>query len=131
MRKPTWVKIDKQRPKVTVPDTPPPRQLMVRDLEEGTGPPAEEGDEVTIMYFGRYYETGKLFSASWDWGEPTTFKIGAGAEGEGWEEGLKGMRVGGRRELIVPSRMTTPGNVNPDVGALLYVIDLFALAPGA
>jgi peptidylprolyl isomerase len=124
------VKIDKTRPKVTVPKGPPPKKLVVRDLEEGAGPPAKYGDELTIMYAARYYTTGKPFSASWDWGKPTTFELGAGKYDAGWETGLPGMRVGGRRELIVPGGFTGRTGFPPGSGpedTLVYVVDLFAI----
>ncbi len=126
---PQWVKIDKTRPKVTAPGGTPPKKLVVNDLEEGTGPPAKYGDEVTIMYAGRFYN-GEDFSASWDWGKPTTFELGGGSQDAGWETGVEGMRVGGRRELIVPGGYRGKYGFPPGSGpedTLVYVIDLFAI----
>jgi peptidylprolyl isomerase len=126
----TWVKIDKTRPKVAVRKGQPPKKLIVRDLEEGTGPAAKVGDELTIMYVGYFYPTGKKFTASWDWGKPTTFKLGGGAEDAGWETGLEGMREGGRRELIVPGGFKGRSGFPPGSGpkdSVLYVVDLFAI----
>ncbi len=126
--KPTRVTVDKTRPTITAPQGPPPKKLIVKDLEEGTGPPAKHGDELTIMYAGRYYRSGKPYAASWDWGKPVTFKLGAGQYDSGWETGLPGMRVGGRRELIVPAGFEGRTGVKSKVEKnFIYVIDLFAI----
>lgn len=128
--KPTWVVIDKTRPKMPVPRGPVPDTLVVNDLEEGTGPATEYGDELTIMYSDLHFLSGKPFTSSWDWGEPTTFVLGEGLLDSGWETGLDGMQVGGRRELIVPGDFQghsgfPPGDSPSDT--LLYVVDLFAI----
>jgi peptidylprolyl isomerase len=115
------------KPKVTVPKGPPPKQLVVKDLREGTGATAKAGDEVTVQYVGVDYKTGKQFDASWDRGEPFTFTLGAGEVIPGWDQGVEGMKVGGRRELIIPPELAygpqQVGTIAPN-STLVFVIDL-------
>jgi FKBP-type peptidyl-prolyl cis-trans isomerase len=117
----------KTKPKVSVPKGPPPTELVIEDLEEGSGPEAKPGDEVTVQYVGVDYRTGKQFDASWDRGEPFTFKLGEGLVVEGWEKGIPGMKPGGRRELIIPPELgygygRTEGI--PPGSTLIFVVDL-------
>jgi peptidylprolyl isomerase len=120
-----------KRPKATVsiPDKPLPKKLVVWDLIEGSGPVAKKGDELTLRYVGRYYESGKFWS--WNHGKRFTVHLGAGEVLLGWDEGLLGMRVGGRRKLIVPPRYVWPrGAAPPNAGpedALIYVVDLLEI----
>jgi FKBP-type peptidyl-prolyl cis-trans isomerase len=107
-------------PKVRVPPGPPPTKLIVKDLKKGSGPPLESGQRIRINYIGVTYKTGKPFEVKWGKTGPFTFNYGSGELIEGWEIGLKGMKVGGRRELIVPSKLAY------DSGALVYVIELIA-----
>ncbi len=124
------VRLDKTEPTITPPGGPPPKKLIVKDLEEGTGPPAKYGDELTMMYGSRIYTTGRVFSSTWKTGKPVTFKFGEGEYNAGWETGLPGMRVGGRRELIVPGGFTgrtgIPTTPGPQ-GTVIYVLDLLAI----
>jgi FKBP-type peptidyl-prolyl cis-trans isomerase len=113
-----------------VPKGAPPTELVVRDLEEGSGPAAKPGDEVTVHYVGVNYRTGKEFDASWDRGEPFTFKLGEGLVVEGWEQGIPGMKPNGRRELIIPPELgygygRTEGI--PPGSTLIFVVDLLAV----
>jgi peptidylprolyl isomerase len=94
------------KPTVVVPKGAPPKKLEVNDLEEGSGAEVKAGDEVTVQYVGVKYKSGEEFYATWDKGEaPFSFKVGAGKVIAGWEQGIKGMKVGGRRELIIPSAL--------------------------
>jgi peptidylprolyl isomerase len=103
--------------KIGIPPGPPPEGLVVRDLREGTGREvAGAGDTVVVNYAGVNYRTGKAFFDTWTETAPSRFYLKAMKSG--WERGLKGMRVGGRRELIVPSRLAY------DSGAVVYLIDL-------
>jgi FKBP-type peptidyl-prolyl cis-trans isomerase len=120
----------KTKPEVKVPKGPPPQKLVIKDLEEGSGPAAKPGDEVTVQYVGVNYRTGKQFDASWDRGEPFTFKLGEGLVVEGWEQGIPGMKPGGRRELIIPPELgygyrriegIPPGST------LIFVVDLISV----
>jgi peptidylprolyl isomerase len=120
----------KTKPKVEVPSGPPPKKLGIKDLEEGSGPAAKPGDEVTVQYVGVNYRTGKQFDASWDRHEPFTFKLGEGYVIEGWEKGIPGMKPGGRRELIIPPELgygysRTEGI--PPGSTLVFVVDLLAV----
>lgn len=109
------------KPKVEVPKGPPPKKLVTEDLEEGEGPAAKAGDEVAVQYVLVEYKNGKEIEASWDRGEPFSFQLGSGSVIPGWEQGVTGMKVGGRRELIVPS------NLAYGSGALVFVIDLLSI----
>lgn len=120
----------KTKPKVTVPSGPPPKKLEIKDLEKGSGPGAKPGDEVTVQYVGVNYKSGKEFDASWDRGEPFTFPLGSHSVIEGWEQGLEGMKVGGRRELIIPPQLgygSEGGGTIPPNETLVFVIDLEAI----
>jgi peptidylprolyl isomerase len=120
--------VGRPRPKIPVPDAPPPRKLVVKDLIDGSGARAEAGDMLTVEYFGIRY-TGGIFSNSWDNGEPFEFRLGSNdpAVSPGWEKGLLGMKVGGRREMILPPDLLYHGGAPPDARpdeAVIYVIDL-------
>lgn len=116
-----------KKPKVEVPAGAPPKQLTENDLVEGDGATAEKGDEVTVQYVGVGYESGKEFDASWD-REPFPFQLGAGQVIPGWDQGVEGMKVGGRRELIIPPNLAYgPAGFPPDIGpneTLIFVVDL-------
>jgi peptidylprolyl isomerase len=119
------------KPKVTVPSTPAPKKLTEKELVEGTGPEAKAGDEVTVQYVGVGYESGQEFDASWDRGEPFSFNLGAGEVIAGWDQGVAGMKVGGRRELTIPGELAYgPAGSPPEIGpneTLIFVIDLLAV----
>jgi FKBP-type peptidyl-prolyl cis-trans isomerase len=120
----------KTKPKVAVPSGPPPKKLEIKDLEKGSGPGAKPGDEVSVQYVGVDYKSGKEFDASWDRGEPFPFQLGSHSVIEGWEQGLKGMKVGGRRELIIPPQLGYGSQSNGAIPAnetLVFVIDLEAI----
>lgn len=118
---------NKTKPKVTVPKGPPPKKLVVKDLQAGTGPAAQAGDEVTVQYVGVDYKTGKQFDASWDRGEPFSFTLGGGEVIKGWDQGIEGMKAGGRRELIIPPGLAygsqQVGSIAPN-STLVFVVDL-------
>lgn len=119
---------EKTKPKVTVPEGAPPTKLEVNDLEAGTGAEAVAGDEVTVQYVGVNYKNGKEFDSSWSRSEPFTFQLGAGMVIPGWDQGVEGMKVGGRRELIIPPDLAYgPEGAPPAIGpneTLIFVIDL-------
>ncbi|HEX3041973.1 MAG TPA: FKBP-type peptidyl-prolyl cis-trans isomerase [Solirubrobacterales bacterium] len=118
----------KTKPKVTVPKGAPPKELVTEDLEEGTGATAKAGDVVAMNYVGVNYETGKEFDASWSRGEPFIFTLGAGEVIPGWDQGIEGMKVGGRRELIIPPELGYGSAGSPPVippnETLVFVVDL-------
>jgi FKBP-type peptidyl-prolyl cis-trans isomerase len=118
------------KPKVKVPSGPPPIELESRDLVQGDGATARGGDEVTVQYVGVDYRSGKQFDASWDRGEPFTFALGGEEVIQGWDRGVQGMKVGGRRELIIPPELAygsqQVGPISPN-STLVFVVDLVAV----
>ncbi len=119
------------KPKVTVPGGPPPKKLEQKELVEGTGAEARSGDEVTVQYVGVGYESKEEFDSSWSRSEPFTFTLGAGEVIPGWDQGVEGMKVGGRRELTIPPNLAYgPAGAPPAIGpneTLIFVIDLLAV----
>lgn len=123
----------RHKPTVTVPNGPAPHHLVVKDLVKGTGAVATTSSTVTVQYVGVLYNTGKVFDASWTdgTGQPVQFSL-AGGVIKGWTEGIPGMRVGGRRELIVPPSLAygkkgSPPKIPPN-STLVFVIDLHAVS---
>lgn len=108
-------------PKISPHSGPAPKRLKVKDLEKGWGTAAVVADEVTIEYVGADYRTGTVLWRSRDRLGPFRFQLGGSGVIPGWEQGLVGLKVGGRRELIIPSRLAT-GN-----GHRTYVVDLLAV----
>lgn len=117
-----------KKPQIEVPDTPPPCNLVVSDIVEGKGAAAKPGDQLTMKYVGVLYGTGKQFDASWDRGEDFPFTLGAGMVIQGWDQGLVGMKVGGRRQLTIPPDLgygaQGAGADIPPNAALIFVVDL-------
>jgi peptidylprolyl isomerase len=109
------------KPTIRVPPGPPPKNLVVRDLKKGIGAVAEHGKRLRVHHVGVSYKTGEEFEAFWSDGSTFSFNFGSGEVRDGWETGLKGMRVGGRRELILPSRLAY------GTGALIYIVELLAI----
>ena len=116
------------KPVVKPPKGAPPKQLQVKDLVEGSGEEAKAGDEVTVDYVGVNYKSGKEFDSSWSRNEPFIFTLGNGEVIPGWDQGLEGMKVGGRRELIIPPELaygkTGQPPLIPPSETLIFVIDL-------
>jgi peptidylprolyl isomerase len=127
-----WV--TRSKPSVAIPaaSARPPHRLVVRELIRGKGGTARPGDTLTVHYVGVLYRGGSQFDSSWDSGEPFSFPLGAGRVIRGWDRGLVGMRVGGRRELIIPARdgygsRGAPPSIPPNA-PLIFVVDLLAIA---
>ena len=123
------------KPVVTVPSGDPPTDLVSKDIVVGKGPTAEKGDLVSVQYVGVDYDTGEEFDASWDRGQSFPFVIGSGQVIPGWDQGVTGMKVGGRRELIIPpdlayGKQGAPPDIGPDE-TLVFVIDLLDLKKDA
>ena len=93
------------KPTVDVPDGPPPGELQVDDLEVGDGPEATPGTTCSMQYVGVAWSTKRQFDASWDRGQPFSFPLGEGRVIQGWDQGVAGMRVGGRRRLTIPPEL--------------------------
>jgi peptidylprolyl isomerase len=115
-------------PKVTAPAGPAPTTLEKKDLIAGTGKEAKVGDTVTVNYVGVLYKGAKEFDASWKRKEPFQFKLGAKQVIPGWDQGVPGMKVGGRRELVIPAELAygktgSPPTIPPNA-PLVFVIDL-------
>ena len=120
------------KPVVTVPDAPPPAYLEIEDLVVGTGDTATAGRKVTVQYVGVAYSTKRQFDASWDRGQPFSFPLGAGRVIRGWDQGVAGMKVGGRRKLVIPPRLGygdrgAGGAIAPGE-TLIFVVDLLEVS---
>ena len=121
-----------EKPHVYVPPgEAPPAELEIEDLEEGTGAEAAAGQDVEVHYVGVSWRTRKQFDASWDRGETFRFKLGAGQVIKGWDEGVAGMKVGGRRRLVLPpshayGKRGAGGVIGPDE-TLVFVVDLLGV----
>lgn len=116
------------KPAVTVPTGAPPTTLETKEIIKGTGPEAKAGDSVSVNYVGVLYHGGKEFDSSWKRNEPFTFTLGKGQVIKGWDQGVAGMKVGGRRELIIPAELAygktgSPPTIPPNA-PLVFVVDL-------
>jgi peptidylprolyl isomerase len=116
------------KPEITVPKGKAPKKLVIKDLKEGTGPVAENGKNVQVQYVGISFKNGRQFDASWDRGEPFAFQLGAGQVIPGWDQGVAGMKVGGRRQLVIPPDLAygeqgSPPAIGPNE-TLVFVVDL-------
>jgi peptidylprolyl isomerase len=116
------------KPEVDFPDGPPPADLEVIDLTEGAGAEAAPGDTAVVHYVGVAHSTGEEFDASWNRGEPFAFPLGAGNVIAGWDRGVVGMKVGGRRRLTIPPHLgygeRGAGSVIAPGETLIFVVDL-------
>jgi peptidylprolyl isomerase len=122
----------KTKPTVVSPSGPPPKTLVIKDLIKGTGPAATASSTVTVQYVGVLYKGGKQFDASWNDGSGQPASLPLTGVIKGWQQGIPGMRVGGRRELIVPSNLAygaagSPPKI-PANAALVFVIDLHGIS---
>jgi peptidylprolyl isomerase len=119
------------KPAVAKPRGRPPRKLVKKDLRLGGGAVAKPGRTVQVHYVGVSFKTGTQFDASWDRGEPFAFQLGAGQVIPGWDQGVAGMKVGGRRRLVIPPALAYgPQGSPPAIGpneTLVFVIDLLAV----
>jgi peptidylprolyl isomerase len=118
------------KPKITVPSAAAPKKLEEREIVEGDGAEAKAGDEVTVQYVGVGYDSKEEFDSSWSRGEPATFDLDEVIPG--WNQGVAGMKVGGRRELTIPANLAYgPTGSPPSIGPnepLIFVIDLLAVS---
>ena len=117
-----------ERPEIDPPQGDIPFELEIDDLVVGDGAEATPGKKVTVHYVGVSFHTGEEFDASWNRGEPFRFKLGKGQVIPGWDQGVQGMRVGGRRRLTIPSAMAYgargAGGVIQPHEPLVFVVDL-------
>jgi peptidylprolyl isomerase len=127
---PADLKDTSTKPAIPKPTGSPPRKLLVEDIVKGKGPAAKRGDQLTVQYVGVTFSTGSQFDASWDRGQPFVYRLG-GQVIDGWNQGLEGMREGGRRKLTIPPRLAygaqgSPPSIGPNE-TLVFVIDLVKL----
>jgi peptidylprolyl isomerase len=119
------------KPNVTIPDSPPPAELDIEELEVGSGTEALPGANVTVHYVGVSWSTGDEFDASWNRGDPFSFSLGRGQVIPGWDQGVAGMKVGGRRRLTIPPSLgygaSGAGGVIKPNETLVFVVDLLEI----
>lgn len=121
-------KLDRSKPEIDFPQDPVPTELRIVDEIQGAGREAKVGDTVSCHYVGVTYSGGEEFDASWNRGEPLGFTVGVGQVIQGWDQGLLGMKVGGRRRLEIPSELAYGSRgagaaIGPDE-SLIFVVDL-------
>jgi peptidylprolyl isomerase len=117
-----------EKPEIEFPDTQPPEDLVVTDISVGEGAEATTGATVTAHYVGVAHSTGEEFDASYNRGEPLSFRLGVGQVIAGWDQGIEGMRVGGRRQLVIPPQFAygdrgAGGAIGPGE-TLIFMVDL-------
>ena len=122
-----------EKPAIPKPSGDPPAELQKTDIVKGKGKAAEPGDNVSVQYVGTSWSTGEQFDSSWDRGsEPFTFPLGAGQVIPGWDQGVAGMKEGGRRLLVVPPELAYGAqSPSPDIApneTLIFVVDLVKTA---
>lgn len=118
------------KPTIAKPTVPAPTALLVHDVIAGTGATATAGASVTVQYTGALYATGAGFQSSYDAGHPYTFPLGAGQVIPGFDAGVAGMKVGGRRELVIPPALGYGNEAQAGIPAnstLIFVIDLVSV----
>ncbi|MDQ6745690.1 MAG: FKBP-type peptidyl-prolyl cis-trans isomerase [Actinomycetota bacterium] len=119
-----------KKPLVAVPNGPAPAHLVTKDLIKGTGAVAKSGGSVAVNYVGVLYKNGQEFDSSWKRSQTFPFQLGQGQVIKGWDQGVPGMKVGGRRELIIPASLAygaqgSPPTIPPNA-PLVFVVDLLA-----
>lgn len=117
-----------EKPEIDRPEGAPPADLQTSDITVGDGQEAKAGDTVTVHYVGVSHSTGAEFDASWNRGEPLRFGLGRGQVIPGWDQGVAGMKVGGRRKLVIPPHLAygdrgAGGLIKPGE-TLIFVVDL-------
>ncbi|MFD4557202.1 FKBP-type peptidyl-prolyl cis-trans isomerase [Streptomyces sp. NPDC058469] len=117
-----------EKPEIDFPGGEPPADLEIKDVWEGDGEIAGAGDFVKVHYVGVAFSTGEEFDASWNRGTPLDFQLGVGQVIQGWDKGVQGMKVGGRRQLVIPAHLAygdrgAGGRIAPGE-ALIFVCDL-------
>jgi peptidylprolyl isomerase len=125
------LKDTKTKPAIPKPSGSPPAKLVVKDIVPGKGKAAKKGDQLSMQYVGVTFADGKEFDSSWDRGTPFKFQLGKGSVIKGWDQGLVGIKPGGRRELIIPSKLAygatgQPPSIPPNA-ALVFVVDALSV----
>ncbi|MDQ3358443.1 MAG: FKBP-type peptidyl-prolyl cis-trans isomerase [Actinomycetota bacterium] len=118
----------KTKPEIEFPGDTPPQELLIEDITVGDGTEATNGSTVSAHYVGVAWSTGEEFDASWDRGAPLDFQVGVGKVIQGWDQGLVGMKVGGRRKLVIPPELgygdRGAGGAIKGGETLIFVVDL-------
>jgi peptidylprolyl isomerase len=121
-----------ERPEIDFPEGSPPADLEITDVTVGDGDEAKPGTNVSVHYVGVAHSTGEEFDASWNRGATLDFPLGAGRVIQGWDQGVAGMRVGGRRKLVIPPHLgygsRGAGNAIKPGETLIFVVDLIAVS---
>lgn len=119
---------DREKPEIDFPGDEPPTELVIEDLIVGEGAKATSGKTVSAHYVGVTHSTGEEFDASWGRGAPLDFRLGIGQVIQGWDQGIDGMRVGGRRKLVIPPDLAYgergAGAAIAPGETLIFVVDL-------
>ncbi|GAA3102689.1 FKBP-type peptidyl-prolyl cis-trans isomerase [Nonomuraea sp. NPDC049421] len=120
-----------EKPEIDFPGGNPPADLEIEDITVGDGPEAKSGQQVQVHYVGVSFSSGEEFDASWNRGQPFEFPLGAGRVIGGWDKGVVGMKVGGRRKLVIPPHLGygtrgAPPRIKPNE-TLIFVVDLLAV----
>jgi peptidylprolyl isomerase len=120
-----------EKPEIDFPGGEPPADLEIEDIWEGDGPVAKAGDTVSVHYVGVAFSSGEEFDASWNRGTPLRFQLGVGQVIPGWDRGVQGMKVGGRRQLTIPPHLAygdkgAGGRIKPGE-TLIFVCDLVSV----
>lgn len=121
----------RSKPEIEIPEGPAPRELVVNDLIMGSGKPAKRGQDVVIEYRGVRYRSGEEYANSWEWEIPSLFEMSTREMIVGWVRGIEGMRVGGRRELIIPQSLLSVEEGPPGPEAVVFVMDLLDVSPAS
>ena len=121
-----------EKPEIDPPDGPPPADLEVIELTEGDGAEATSGSTVSVHYVGVAHSTGEEFDASYNRGAPLAFQLGVGQVIQGWDTGVQGMKVGGRRKLVIPPQLgygdRGAGSAIKPGETLIFVVDLISVS---
>jgi peptidylprolyl isomerase len=120
-----------EKPEIDFPEGEAPADLEIKDIRQGDGAEAKAGQNVTVHYVGVAFSTGEEFDASWNRNSPFTFPLGGGRVIKGWDQGVQGMKVGGRRQLIIPPHLaygdSGAGSAIKPGETLIFVCDLVSV----
>jgi len=121
-----------ERPEIDFPEGTPPQYLDITDISVGDGPEATKGSTVSVHYVGVSFSTGEEFDASWNRGQAFDFPLGGGRVIKGWDMGVEGMKVGGRRKLVIPPHLAygdrSPSPAIKPGETLIFVVDLLGVS---
>jgi peptidylprolyl isomerase len=124
--------VELEKPEIDFPEGNPPKDLQIVDIREGDGAEAKPGHQVSVHYVGVAFSTGEEFDASWNRGDAFQFPLGGGRVIAGWDQGVAGMKVGGRRRLTIPPHLgygsRGAGDAIKPGETLIFVVDLLAVS---